>query len=94
MRLNSYSLCPIIIVATEYLNRYYWLMQLFSRRDTIRSAHAIEFPKSTLFRILKEGKSIKRVSSTIEPFLTEKNKKDCVEFCLSKVLPDAKVYAL
>lgn len=62
-----------------------------SRRGTIRSAaHAIEVPKSTLFRILKKGKSIKRVSSTIKPFLTEKNKKDRVEFCLSKVLPDGK----
>lgn len=62
-----------------------------SRRGTLRSAaHAIGVPKSTLFRILKKGKVIKRVSSTIKPLLTEKNKKDRVEFCLSKLHPDRK----
>lgn len=47
-----------------------------------------QLSKSTLFRILKKGKSIK--ANTIEPFLTEKNKKDRVEFCLLKIFPERK----
>ena len=42
-------------------------------------------PKSTLLDIFKSGKYIKRISSTVKPILTDKNKMDRLEFCLSKV---------
>ena len=54
------------------------------------TAGIIEVSKSTSFQILKKGKSIKRVSSTINPVLSEKNKKDQIKFCLSWVLPGEK----
>lgn len=45
-----------------------------------------QLAKSTLFRILKKIHK----TSIIKPFPTEKNKKNRVEFCLSKVLPEKK----
>lgn len=58
----------------------------FNRRGTLRSlSFAIGIPKSTLFDIFKSGKYFKRISSTVKPTLTEKNKMDRLEFCLSKV---------
>ena len=57
-----------------------------NRRGTLRSlSFAIGIPKSTLFDIFKSGKYIKRISSTVKPTLTDKNKMDRLEFCLSKV---------
>lgn len=57
-----------------------------NKRSTIRSlAYQINIPKSTLFRIFKSGESIKRVSSTVKPFLTDENKIERLEFCLSKL---------
>ncbi|TBU20118.1 hypothetical protein CWI38_0129p0040 [Hamiltosporidium tvaerminnensis] len=48
-------------------------------------AFAIDIPKSTLFDIFKSEKYIKRISSTVIPTLTDKNKIDRLKFCLSKV---------
>ncbi|TBT97792.1 hypothetical protein CWI36_2706p0010, partial [Hamiltosporidium magnivora] len=39
------------------------------------------------FDIFKSGKYIKRISSTVKPTLTDKNKIDRLKFCLSKVNP-------
>ncbi|TBU12761.1 hypothetical protein CWI38_0638p0010, partial [Hamiltosporidium tvaerminnensis] len=50
-----------------------------NRRGTLRSLSvAIVIPKSTLFDIFK-------ISSTVKPTLTDKNKMDRLKFCLSKV---------
>ncbi|TBU10197.1 hypothetical protein CWI38_1948p0010, partial [Hamiltosporidium tvaerminnensis] len=48
-------------------------------------AFAIYIPKTTLFDIFKSGKYIKRISSTVKPTLTDKNKMNRLKFCLSKV---------
>lgn len=57
----------------------------FNRRSTLRSlAFAIGIPKSTLFNIFQRGE-FKRASSTVKPYLTEENKKDRLQFCLSKI---------
>nr|XP_017221385.1 PREDICTED: uncharacterized protein LOC108198123 [Daucus carota subsp. sativus] len=54
-----------------------------SKRTTIRStAYAIKVSKSTLHRCFKDGK-IRRNSNSIKPLLTNKNKENRVEFCLS-----------
>lgn len=61
----------------------------FNKRGTFRSlSHAIGVPKSTLQRRLKTDKAIRRVSSSIKPFLTEDNKVARVRFCLSHVRPN------
>lgn len=61
----------------------------FNRRRNLRSlSFAIDVPKSTLFRIFKRGDSIKRVSNSIKPYLTEQNKQERVQFCLSKITID------
>ncbi|XP_074352653.1 uncharacterized protein LOC141691797 [Apium graveolens] len=55
-----------------------------SKRTTLRStAYAIKVAKLTLFRCLKRGGKIRRHSNSIKPFLTDKNKRSRVEFCLS-----------
>lgn len=63
----------------------------FNQRSTIRClARAIDVPRSSLFDILKKGNKIKRISSTVKPLLTEKNKQDRLKFCLSNVDQDGK----
>lgn len=60
-----------------------------SRRGTLRSlSPAINVPKTPLFRRLKAGNEIKRISSTIKPLLTEKNRKDRLIFCMSMLEPN------
>ena len=60
----------------------------FNRRSTIRSlAYAIDIPRSTLFRILKEG-TIKRINSTLKPLLTPTNKIARLQFSLKFVRPN------
>ena len=60
-----------------------------NRRGTLRSLScASGIPKTTLFRKLKERKLLKRVSSTVKPLLTDRNKIDRLKFCLSYVKPD------
>lgn len=57
-----------------------------NRRGTFRSlSFAIDIPKSTLFNIFKRGKCFKRISSTVKPTLTDRNKLERLKFCLSKV---------
>lgn len=60
-----------------------------NRRGTIRSlSFAINIPKSTVFRIFKEGRHLRRISSIVRPLLTEGNKRTRLEFCLSKIKPN------
>lgn len=61
----------------------------FNRRGTLRSlSHAIQIPKSTLHRHLKQGTTIKRISSTIKPLLTEENCHSRLRFSLSMLKPN------
>lgn len=61
----------------------------FNRRSTIRSlSFSSDIPRSTLFRIFKEGTQLKRITSTVKPLLTEQNKLARIKFCLSKVKPN------
>lgn len=56
-------------------------------RKNIRSIAAkMDIPKSAIHRRFKEG-VIKRHSNSVKPFLTEKNKIERVQFCLSKIDP-------
>lgn len=58
-----------------------------NKRSTLRSlSFAIGIPKTTLFGIFKRGKTIKRVSSAVKPYLTDTNKLERLKFCLSNVL--------
>lgn len=58
----------------------------FNKRGTLRSlACSIGVPRSTLHRKLKNEKEIRRISSSIRPFLTEENKLARLRFCLSHV---------
>jgi len=60
-----------------------------NHRGTIRSLScAIDVPKSTLFERFKEGNILKRISSTVKPILTDRNKQARLQFSLSKVKPD------
>ena len=53
-----------------------------NRRGTLRSLLcASGIPKTTLFRNWKERKLLKRVSSTVKPLLTDRNKIDRLMFC-------------
>lgn len=62
----------------------------FNKRSNFRSlSYAIGIPKTTLFRIFKRGE-FKRESNVVKPYLTDQNKKQRVEFCLSKIHPDGK----
>jgi len=57
------------------------------RRSTIRSlAEAIGVKKSTLHRWFKKG-LLRRHSSTLKPLLTEQNKRDRLQWCLSMLDP-------
>ncbi|TBU01191.1 hypothetical protein CWI36_1413p0010, partial [Hamiltosporidium magnivora] len=58
---------------------------MFLQKRKKSLSFAIDIPKSTLFDIFKSGKYIKRISSTVKPTLTDKNKMDRLKFCLSKV---------
>lgn len=61
----------------------------FNRRGTIRSlSFASGIPKSTLFDIFKKGSVLKRISSTIKPYLTIENQKARLVYCLSHVRPN------
>lgn len=55
------------------------------------TANAIGILEYKIFRILKIGKYLEGFSSFIESFLTEKNKKDPVDFCPSKELVEGKI---
>lgn len=60
-----------------------------NQRSNLRSlSFAIGIPKTTLFNIFKRGDKIKRVSSTLKPYLTEDNKRERVRFCLSMIQPN------
>ncbi|TBU09871.1 hypothetical protein CWI38_2100p0010, partial [Hamiltosporidium tvaerminnensis] len=71
----------------EYSNKLAQIKNTpLNRQGTPRSLFfAIDIQKSTLFDIFKSGKYIKRISSTVKPTLTDKNKMDRLKFCLSKV---------
>jgi len=57
-----------------------------NQRSTLRSlSAAIDVPRTSLFRRLKDGDSIKRVSSFLKPTLTDDNKIERLRFCLSKI---------
>ena len=54
-------------------------------RSTLRSmAHAIQEPKTTVYRIFKEG-MLKRVSNSLKPLLKGDNYRRRIEFALSFV---------
>lgn len=58
-----------------------------SQRQNLRSlSAAIDVPKSTLHRILKQG-GLRRHSNAIKPLLTEANRKERVQFSLSMLVP-------
>lgn len=60
-----------------------------NERGTVRSlSSAIKIPKSTLFERFAKDREIKRVSSAVKPFLTEHNKRQRLDFCISKVQPN------
>lgn len=60
-----------------------------NKRSTIRSlSSACQIPPTTLFKRFKEGKQIRRISSTLKPLLTEENKKERLRFCMSNVKPN------
>jgi hypothetical protein len=55
------------------------------RRQTLRSlSAALDVPMTTVFRSLKEGE-IKRHSSSVKPLLTDVNRRERLDFCLSFV---------
>ncbi|GFT08483.1 hypothetical protein NPIL_599271 [Nephila pilipes] len=55
------------------------------RRGTIKSvAYTFEVSKCALVQILKNEKSVKRDSSIVKPFRTEKDKKDHIKFVCKK----------
>ena len=59
------------------------------RRTNIRSlSNAINVPKSTLYRRIKEG-AIRPHSNALKPYLSEENKKVRLQFCLSMLEPNS-----
>jgi hypothetical protein len=56
-------------------------------RTTIEDvAKHLGVSKAKVQRMKREG-LIKRISNTIKPYLTDKNKKDCLKWCLSMLAP-------
>lgn len=61
------------------------------KRGSLRSLSAASgIPKTALARKLKEG-SVRRHTNAIKPLLTENNKKQRIEHCLSFIRSDARV---
>lgn len=64
------------------------------QRGTLRSlSHACNIPASSLCRLMKEG-DLKRITSTVKPTLTEKNKVERLMFASKFVMPNGTFHSM